>query len=221
MEKPIHRLTEQQAIDRIIETMENADPGDAPFALVLGSGFSHGLVPTAKQLVEESLPLWLRSRKTGESFDELTNLPSAEKRKESAAFWKRFVEKNPGCTLTLDPSTGIPADISAAYMAAFEPNKYTGAVGEPRIARMFQRALMKLDEPRLNDAHFFLASIIGVQPGRNRPSDSFQTRAAFSRLILTTNFDPFLQTALQSVNRLYCLSLGGSKPSPLGEGFST
>ncbi|MCL4177397.1 MAG: tetratricopeptide repeat protein [Verrucomicrobia bacterium] len=66
--------------------------------------------------------------------------------------------------------------------------------------------MTRLEKPRLNAAHFLLASLLGVQPGRFRPSKLFKARSAFSRLILTTNFDPFLQTALQAVNRLYFMS---------------
>src|SRR5205823_9398890 len=98
--------------------------------------------------------------------------------------------------------TGLPNDYAAAYRAAFDP-RYMGALGEPGPARKFQRAMMRLDQPRLNGAHFLLASLLGVQPGQSRRNDLFKARAAFCRLILTTNFDPFLQTALQSVNRLY------------------
>jgi tetratricopeptide (TPR) repeat protein len=76
----------------------------------------------------------------------------------------------------------------------------------PGQARNFQRALMRLNQPRLNAAHFLLASILGVQPTISRPSSSFKAPAAFSRLILTTNFDPFLQIALQAVNHLYFMS---------------
>jgi hypothetical protein len=73
---------------------------------------------------------------------------------------------------------------------------------------------MKPDPPRLNAAHFFLASILGAQPsiipkkslGKTKTHGLFKFQSAFSRLILTTNFDPFLQVALQYANRLYFMS---------------
>ena len=122
-------------------------------------------------------------------------------------FWAEFVKCNPSCrsSLVLNPNTGLPENYTVAYKAAFDPS-HIGAVCIPAYARKFQRDMMRLDRPRLNAAHFLLASILGVQPYRSRPSQHFVTCAAFSRLILTTNFDPFLQIALQAVNRLYFMS---------------
>lgn len=203
----IQALTEDEAVQQIVETVQQADPGTAPFALVVGSGFSYGLVPTARELVETSLPVWMKSVRGGGSYAELSRLPEAERIAIARDFWKQFAEKNArrNVKLSLNAASGLPADYSAAYKAAFDSH-FTGACGEPVQARKFQRALMRLDQPRLNAAHFLLASLLGVQPGVNRKSDLFSTAAAFSRLILTTNFDPFLQTALQAVNRLYFMS---------------
>lgn len=203
----INTLPEKEAIERIVETVQQADEGDAPFALVLGAGFSHGLVPTAKELVTESLPLWIHSRNEGTPFVSPSETPVEARQAIAGQFWRKFMERNVamGLRLELDPNTGLPRDNSAAYKAAFDPN-YSGAVGAPAQARKFQRMIMRLEQPRLNAAHFLLASILGVQPGKSRKSSLFKSRAAFSRLILTTNFDPFLQVALQSVNRLYFMS---------------
>jgi tetratricopeptide (TPR) repeat protein len=203
----IQTLPEEEAIEQIVETVKQAETGAAPFALVLGSGFSHGLVPTARELVEESLPLWVASLRNNEPFEQL-RMGSADQRNSIArTFWQRFVEQhaNRALVLPLGSVTGLPEDYAAAYKAAFDPH-YFGAVGEPAQARKFQRALMRLDQTRLNAAHFLLASLLGVQPGKSRRNELFKARAAFCRLILTTNFDPFLQTALQTVNRLYFMS---------------
>ncbi|MCC7377148.1 MAG: SIR2 family protein [Verrucomicrobiales bacterium] len=206
-EDKIQRLTEQEAVDQIVKTVKRAETGSAPFALVLGSGFSHGLVPTTRELVEESLPLWMRSQNDGKPYEEFKALNPGDRADIAREFWSSFVASNRGrgCDLELDSQTGIPKDIPAAYKAAFS-SSYFNAVGEPANARRLQRALMRLDQPRLNAAHFLLASLLGVQPGKQRKSDLFKARAAFCRLILTTNFDPFIQTALQAVNRLYFMS---------------
>ena len=203
----IQTLSEDEAVQQIVETVQQADQGAAPFALVVGSGFSYGLVPTAKELVEASLPMWMKSLRGGGSYADLNRLPDADRQAIAREFWKLFVERNArrNVGLSLSAGNGFPADYSAAYKAAFDSH-FTGAVGEPVQARKFQRALMRLDQPRLNAAHFLLASLLGVQPGVTRKSDLFSTAAAFSRLILTTNFDPFLQIALQAVNRLYFMS---------------
>ena len=83
----INILSEQDAVDRIFDTCETADPGTAPFVLVLGSGFSHGLVPMVKEIVNESLPLWMYHRKNKVEFEELKRKPRLKRRK-----WPRFLE---------------------------------------------------------------------------------------------------------------------------------
>lgn len=200
-------LSEDEAVQQIVETVQQADPGTAPFALVVGSGFSYGLVPTARELVEASLPIWMKSLRGGGNYTELIGRPENDRSAIARDFWKQFAERNANrkVGLSLNAATGLPADCSAAYKAAFDSH-FMGACGEPVQARKFQRALMRLEQPRLNAAHFLLASLLGVQPGVTRKSDLFSTAAAFSRLILTTNFDPFLQIALQAVNRLYFMS---------------
>lgn len=181
-------LPEDEAVQQIVETVQHAGPGDAPFALVVGSGFSHGLVPTVREIVEVSLPLWIKSLSGNEKFDELLRLAGNGPNSAAGPYWERFVTRNAKrhLNLPLDPATGLPKDYAAAYRAAFDPG-YTGAIGEPAQARRFQRTVMRLDQPRLNAAHFLLASMLGVQPGKSRESKLFKARAAFCRLILTTN----------------------------------
>jgi tetratricopeptide (TPR) repeat protein len=200
-------LNEQDALTRIVRTIRHAAPGEAPFALVLGAGFSHGLVPTTRELVTRSLPLWMTSKDQGVPYKQLASDTSPEESNRIAAqFWKKFEDDNRRYGLKLSFNTqGLPGDNAEAYQAAFNP-QFDGAVGAPSDARKFQRALMRLEEPRLNAAHFLLASILGVQPTRSQESKLFKENSALTRLILTTNFDPFLQTALQAVNRLYFMS---------------
>jgi tetratricopeptide (TPR) repeat protein len=205
----VKKLSLETALDQIEECLDLAQPGEAPFVLVLGSGFSHGLVPTARELVNESLPLWRRWKKAGTNtqFHEFCKAVSPQDRNAFAReFWDEFIEKNNVfARLSVDTSTGLPLNTSEAYKLAFDHTLLKG-VGDPTSAREFQRDLMRLDDPRLNAAHFLLGSLLGVQPGKRRTSAHFKRQAAFSRLILTTNFDPFLQIALQMVNRLYFMS---------------
>jgi tetratricopeptide (TPR) repeat protein len=206
-ERAVQILTQQEALERIFETVSSANAGEAPFALVLGAGFSHGLVSTARELITESLPLWMKSQRREEAYEEARRKVGSEELGRIAAdYWTVFTRRNEkqGLQLALN-SQGLPEDHAAAYQAAFDP-RFVGAVGTPSAARTFQRALMRLHVPRLNAAHFLLASVLGVQPMKSRDSPLFKTQAALTRLILTTNFDPFLQTALQSVNRLYFMS---------------
>ena len=76
----IKTLSETDALDRIVDTVKRAGRGEAPFALVLGSGFSSGLVPTARELVREDLALWVKSQKEGRPFDSFKEAPSSERR---------------------------------------------------------------------------------------------------------------------------------------------
>jgi hypothetical protein len=205
----IQQLTEEQAVKQIIQTIERAEPGEAPFALVLGAGFSFGLVPTVKELVSRHLPLWAEANGKVESYRaKLAQTSEAGVAHVAANFWKKFVADNQGRNLNLKlTSSGLPDPnkFAEAYQAVFSP-EFDSIVGAPADGRRFQRALMQLDRYRINAAHFLLASLLGVQPGRSKSSSLFKFEGAFSRLILTTNFDPFLQTALQCVNRLYYMS---------------
>jgi hypothetical protein len=65
----VDTLSETEAVQQIVEAVRHAKTGSAPFALVLGSGFSYGLVPTASELVEQSLPDCIQCLNTGETFD--------------------------------------------------------------------------------------------------------------------------------------------------------
>ena len=208
-DRKIKKLSERTAINQIVNTIKWAKQGEAPFALVLGSGFSHGLVPVASELVGESLPLWMKSLVDGQSYEDVKQLSPGERTAIAKNFWRGFVDQNSeqeGFNLPLNSQTGLPENYADAYQAAFNTD-YDGAVNTPKLARDFQLALMQLTRPRLNAAHFLLASLLGVQPGKtSRQNYLFKAKAAFSRLILTTNFDPFLQTALQAVNKLYFMS---------------
>ena len=181
----IQMLPEHLAIDRIVATAQKAQPGEAPFALVLGAGFSHPLVPTARQVVLESLPLWLKppdklpaQPKEPTSRVHVIRIggPSAEQkdkerrmeevRSAASCFWQNFAKENKSRGLELPLSKlGLPINPSLAYQAAFDP-RYTGALGNRSVACNFQRHIMRLGMARLNAAHFLLGSILGVQPNR-------------------------------------------------------
>jgi hypothetical protein len=198
------RITDQQRAVEDIGTIvrRTETPGVAPFAVVVGAGFSHGLVPTAREIVAEHLPAWIDDR---ENYRALVQARGSKLAEVASKFWHRFSKINKlDRVLQLDLRTGVPTNYVAAYQAAFNP-EYRQAFATSRDARAFQRALIRVDTTRLNAAHFLLASILAAQPGRTRPGPLFYSKAAFSRLIVTTNFDPFLQVALQRVNQLYLM----------------
>jgi hypothetical protein len=118
IESPIQNLPAIEAVQQIVETVQQAQSGEAPFALILGSGFSFGLVPTASELVTESLPLWTKALREQQTFEQQLELPAEERPKIAAAFWEAFLKNNAarGLELALD-SKGLPENYAAAYQA--------------------------------------------------------------------------------------------------------
>lgn len=199
----IRKMNATEAVERIADTLDICLEGVAPYALVLGSGFSHGLVPTAREIVESCIPLWLEARKRGVPYEELES--SAEKNHIAASYWKRFLTENPESKILLSETNGLPKNYVVAYQQAFSCDS-RGALEVPAIARDFQKYFISVERFKLNPAHFLLASILGSQPLGSRIKHDFKVQSPLSDLILTTNFDPFLQIALQMVNQLYFMS---------------
>jgi tetratricopeptide (TPR) repeat protein len=221
-------LSESSAIEQIIETVKKSGLCEAPFTLVVGAGFSQGLVPITRDIVYKNLPT------LDESFVPEIFKPSnpraqfqydQEKQRQerheneqierrAISFWKRFVKENETCGFNVEFSNrGLPLRYDEAYKYAFDARSIWPFASQAD-RRKFLRQLMRPEIPRLNAAHFFLASILGSQPDivvkkdleKLKSSSLFKFQSGFSRLILTTNFDPFLQIALQFANRLYFMS---------------
>jgi len=71
----------------------------------------------------------------------------------------------------------------------------------PALRREYIRHLCQNIKRKNNPAHLYLACILNHQRKQN-----WKYKAKFCRTILTTNFDPLLQDALQLVNVLYYMS---------------
>jgi parallel beta-helix repeat protein len=213
----VNIISETEAVDRIVETVQLAETNSAPFVFIIGAGFSRGLVPTVEDMVKDHLPMEVRTLKAR---TDDAGKSTAERSQLAGEFWREFVRRNEAGlrkhNLFFDLSeTGFPKDTensAKAYQAAFD-HRFAGALNEPKLARNFLRKVMRLARPRLNTAHFFLGSLLGelsVLEDRRGPNGEetprFKPGVALSRLILTTNFDPFLQTALQFVGRPYYVS---------------
>src|SRR5262245_3011748 len=117
------RLTDEQAVKQIIDTVERAEPGEAPFALVLGSGFSAGLVPTVSEIVSCHLPLWHEANGNVDDYRSLLAKTSCQGQVALAgSFWRKFAQVNGdrGLDLKLTPA-GLPqpGHFATAYQAAF------------------------------------------------------------------------------------------------------
>ena len=141
-ESTFQTLCEEDAIERIVKTVARAKAGEAPFALVLGAGFSYGLVPTARELVTESLPLWVSSLTDGQPYEDLQNSSAADRAKIARIFWERFSKDNQrhGLNLALNPDTGIPNDYGDAYRCAFNPLYVGAVVNQQRLASFSARS---------------------------------------------------------------------------------
>lgn len=199
-------ISQTRALDEIVDVLNSNTSSDAPFVFVLGAGFSAGLVPTTSDLVKENIPLWIHAKGDTNVYREMLGAISSERAGIARRFWAEFVRRNLefGIDLHLNAETGLPNVPSEAYKAAFSP-RFSGALSQPKRAREFQRELIRSSKPGLNLSHFLLASLLALQPS-GRTGDRFKTKSALSRLIFTTNFDSYLQRALQATNQLYYMS---------------
>jgi hypothetical protein len=123
------------AIGKIVETIKQASPGEAPFTLIVGAGFSHPYIPTVTDFVYNYLP------QLDEAFVPKAYLPiptpifarqipewqrlqkqreKEERDRRAASFWEKFLEANKSnhWQLELD-RRGIPCDFRSAYKYAF------------------------------------------------------------------------------------------------------
>jgi tetratricopeptide (TPR) repeat protein len=207
---PFSVLTIDALVEHIISRITDggATPGPA-FALILGAGFSYPLFPTAAGMVKQDMAWWKYADKHKLPF---TDTPPENIRDDLKTFaqtlWaavhRDTAEKTP---FTLDATTGLPADggdnITAAYQAIMSGRAARG-FNRPEQRRNYFRALCKRVDKRINLAHLYLGSLLHAQ---SRPTwKDKQNRATFTQTILTTNFDPLLQRALQLHNVLYFMS---------------
>lgn len=222
MDYGVRFISADSAIQQIVGVIKNSETGEAPFVCVVGAGFSAGLVPTTQGIVFNSLPTLdktfvripfqpkpFRSPYPGYSRQMENKQQEAhigeEQKRRAISFWKRFLKENESrCANFTLSDKELPENIPLAYKLAFDEQS-SWPFASKSEAHKFLNKIMRPDVPRLNAALFFLASILGSQPNAvekniksiSKNSSLFKFESAFSRLILTTNFDPFLQVALQ------------------------
>ncbi len=179
-----------------------------PLTLILGSGFSYGIIPTTSEIVREDLPWWMRCQRkdeNGPTPDDYHNRKekdpafASHSKAEAKAFWERVlvchnrqpVDKKKPIVLNAD---GVPDNdsIGEAYRFALSAI-CTPGLSTPHDVRRYFGDTIRRARNRLNSAHLFLASIIAEKP-------------RLFRTIFTTNFDPLLQRSLQLVNAPYFVS---------------
>jgi len=190
-------------ISQRIPTDSNAHP---PFTLILGSGFSYGVIPTTAQIIQKDLPWWMWCQRgdsggpmreeffrTNESRDDDTA------KTEAKAFWQRVYSAHLGTwkeKFELSSTDGLPTreSLGAAYRYALSVQCGPG-LNTPRDVRRYFGDIIRRAGTRLNPAHLYLAAIIAEK----------RTRRLFGT-IFTTNFDPLLQRSLQLVNAPFFVS---------------
>jgi tetratricopeptide (TPR) repeat protein len=201
-------LSQAELFERISQHTEVDSDRGPPFTLILGSGFSYGVIPTTAQIVQKDLPWWMscRDKKDGHSPQEYLdtlNTPDDDGAKANArTFWNAVLacyqrqpddwrKKSPPIHLNAD---GVPDNdsVSNAYQFVLSP-RCTPGLYKPGQVRRYFGDLIRRAKRRLYPAHLFLASIIAAKRGL------FGT-------IFTTNFDPLLQRSLQLVNAPYFVS---------------
>jgi tetratricopeptide (TPR) repeat protein len=192
---PLDVMTPDVMAAQVKQALRRGDPRRAVFTLIVGAGFSYGVVPLTRDMMRAEVGAWMSGDDAG--------LPLERKQALSAEFWRAFNEDNrrleTGCRVDLD-GTHLPIDPTAAYQTLCR-KQAAGGIATVQQAREFLRAMVGPSTSRLNGAHFFLAAVLDAQRRRELTG----TRP-FCRTIFTTNFDPLLQVALQLMGVLYYMT---------------
>ncbi|MEA2339278.1 MAG: hypothetical protein QOE82_3285, partial [Thermoanaerobaculia bacterium] len=196
-------------VREIIASLRAGEKGRPRYTLILGSGFSFPLVPTARQMVEGDIAWW---RYHGEQKIEGAFCSKQDGIDRGLAkdgvvttferdMWGHIHGKASSNAKTIFPlaSNGLPdltdpRSLGLAYQALMADGLFNN-----QMRRQYLRDAIKRSGRRINGAHIFLASILEAQ-------EEWDNGAPFCRTIFTTNFDPLLQRSLQLVNKLYFMS---------------
>jgi hypothetical protein len=124
----------------------------AAYVLILGAGFSYGVVPLVDELMQQTIGDYYFADQEGSSDER----PASVLRKDSASFWKEFNTAAAGAKLPpvdLD-GNGLPKNPGAAYQRLFT---YDGAnvlfrqrahkIGKPSFIERLGQHRVKLREP--------------------------------------------------------------------------
>ncbi len=203
---PFDSISQSQLIAHIVSRLKRERTRQPAFTLLLGSGFSAPLIPTAGQVVASDVAWWLHWRQEAKECDLFSNRPggNAEVRAFELGLWTKVHEECGGSFRLKDGMPEMDAEnIGAAYRAIMS-GRATSGLSDPQWRRRYLRDLCSRIGDRVNGAHIFLASILRAQE-RWEPGDG-PLKRPFCRTIFTTNFDPLLQRSLQLVSRLYFMS---------------
>jgi tetratricopeptide (TPR) repeat protein len=191
----------EEMLDLICHELDTSSKDDqAAYTMLLGAGFSYGVIPTAKEILIDA-PVWLYKKRN--------NKPDAKSLNTSEItrnFWikvqDRYKQDHNGLKLEFDKDSGFPKDdyISAAYKLLMSVD-CPGGLTTPALRRDYIRDLCQSSSRKNNPAHLYLACLLNQQK-----KHKLKYGLNFCKTILTTNFDPLLQDAMQLVNVLYYMS---------------
>ncbi len=220
----------EQVIEQVrLKLSEAPTQKGAAYTLIVGAGFSHGVVPVTKELLHERIGDYY--------FDNPDSLQRSSRQKEklSALFWREFnaAGSPDGEDLVKLNEQNLPVDPTAAYQLLFtyrvanlmwsngaDARPRSRVIGGESFVKDFLRHVLDpggydaryerhgptgdyvtIGRNNINAAHFFLASLLELQ----QAGELWKLRP-FCRTIFTTNFDTLLQNALQLANVLYSLT---------------
>jgi tetratricopeptide (TPR) repeat protein len=197
-------ISQDDLIGRVLRRLELQRTRQPGFTLLLGSGFSAPLIPTAGQVVAWDIAWWLYWRQTASDTDAFAHRPADDGavRDFEKRLWPRVCEQcHNSFRLKDDLPQADAQNIGMAYQAIMS-GKATSGLSDLQERRRYLRSLCARVGDKVNGAHIFLASILRAQ--ERWPSDKW--KRPFCRTLFTTNFDPLLQRSLQLVSRLYFMS---------------
>jgi hypothetical protein len=194
------------------------------FAMIVGAGFSAGVVPMAWELLHATIGNYYYLGDGGPAIDEYPLIDPAnpsvrgDARANAAGFWAEYNEgaARAGLTGVELGTNGLPINLGAAYQALFEGEaidelfkERSVRAGRRFLLGMLQYLLLPGSErgqgfvgrTRLNQAHAKLGEILGAQQTSGK-----WTRPPFCRTVFTTNFDTLLQQALHKPDIRYLIS---------------
>ncbi len=199
-----------EMLDLICQHLDTSLEGETAFTMLLGAGFSYGVIPTAKDVLEAA-PAWLAKRtERGGNEDEVVSAADISKKfwkniadnYNDKNFWEKNTDKHEDVVLEFDKTTGLLENkhISRAYKHLMS-SVYPTGLTTPKIRREFMREICSNANRKNNPSHLYLACLLNQQR-----KAGWKYNAKFCKTILTTNFDHLLQDALQLVNVLYYMS---------------
>lgn len=193
------KISQSCFFDVVLRTVSHESGDESAFTLVLGSGVSYGIIPTAREMLGGSIngeihkmaiPLYLKK-----------DVPISNAEEEVRNFWKEMAEKNN--SIDLD-ETGFPKNIENAYEIIFSPHCEGGFSSRKEATAYLRDTIHEGTKKGTNGFHFYLSSVLAMS---NSPENHYYIgKKRFAQTIFTTNFDSLLQVALQNFGQLYYIT---------------